>query len=228
MTRAFDFRTAPDLRLRPGGAARLAEACAGRLGGRILFVNDLGIVRLGLAEPAFASLRAAAEVSVFDAVEANPSRVTLIAAVAAVEGARGVIGFGGGSSLDVAKLATLLLGSGEELDAAWGVGNARGPRLPLVLVPTTAGTGSQVTPVSIITLPGGEKARRLLAAPPARSRAARPRSHPWPAAPAARRGRAARGPSLCAAEAMKQTRLLVNNPREVTEADALAIYEAGW
>ncbi|MFT5174445.1 MAG: alcohol dehydrogenase class IV [Gammaproteobacteria bacterium] len=64
----------------------------------------------------------------------------------------GVVGFGGGSSLDVAKLSALLIGSGEDLDAAWGVAQAKGPRLPLVLVPTTAGTGSEVTPVAIITV----------------------------------------------------------------------------
>ena len=69
----------------------------------------------------------------------------------------GVVGFGGGSSLDVAKLSALLAGSGEDLEAAWGVGNAKGPRLPLVLVPTTAGTGSEVTPVAIITVGGDEK-----------------------------------------------------------------------
>lgn len=68
-----------------------------------------------------------------------------------------MIGFGGGSSLDVAKVAALLLGSGEDIRDAWGVGNAQGPRLPLVLVPTTAGTGSEATPVSIITVSGDEK-----------------------------------------------------------------------
>ena len=72
-------------------------------------------------------------------------------------GATGIVGFGGGSSLDVAKLAALLCGSGESLDDAWGVGNAKGPRLPLCLVPTTAGTGSEVTPVSIITVGAEEK-----------------------------------------------------------------------
>src|SRR5690606_13994652 len=70
----------------------------------------------------------------------------------------GVVGFGGGSSMDIAKLAALLAGSGEDLDEAWGVAQAKGPRLPLVLVPTTAGTGSEVTPVSIITV--GEEEKR--------------------------------------------------------------------
>ena len=59
--------------------------------------------------------------------------------------------------MDIAKLVALILGSNEDLDQVWGVGNAKGPRLPLVLVPTTAGTGSEVTPISIITVEKNEK-----------------------------------------------------------------------
>ena len=76
--------------------------------------------------------------------------------------ATGVIGFGGGSSMDIAKLVALILGSNEDLEQAWGVSNAKGPRLPLVLVPTTAGTGSEVTPVAIITVGEDEKKECLL------------------------------------------------------------------
>jgi alcohol dehydrogenase class IV len=59
--------------------------------------------------------------------------------------------------MDVAKLAAYLLGSGDDLDQIWGVDLARGQRLPLSLVPTTAGTGSEATPISVITCDGGVK-----------------------------------------------------------------------
>ncbi|MBJ3777048.1 iron-containing alcohol dehydrogenase [Acuticoccus mangrovi] len=162
----FIFNTTRSVVFRPGAAAELAAIAGGLLGARVLLVTDGGLRRLGLTEPAIASLTAAgAAVTVFDAVEADPSRATLVKAVEAGReaGATGVVGFGGGSSLDVAKLAALLLGSDEDLDAAWGVGNAVGPRLPLVLVPTTAGTGSEVTPVSIITV--GEEEKRGVSSP---------------------------------------------------------------
>jgi alcohol dehydrogenase class IV len=156
----FRFNTAPAIIFEPGCATRLGALSAKRLGNSVLFVTDPGLRRLGLCDPAIKALEeAGCRLTIFDRVEADPSRTTLEAAVEAgrAAGASGVIGFGGGSSLDVAKLAALLLGSGEDLDEAWGVGQAKGPRLPLVLVPTTAGTGSEVTPVSIITVGEGEK-----------------------------------------------------------------------
>lgn len=156
----FQFHTTKSLIAAPGSAARIAEPAGRLLGPRILLVTDPGIRRLGLEEAAIEDLAAKGhEVTVFDEVEADPSQDTLMRAVdlGRSVGVTGVLGFGGGSSLDVAKLAALLLGSDEPLDGAWGVGQARGPRLPLALVPTTAGTGSEMTPVSIITLPGGEK-----------------------------------------------------------------------
>jgi alcohol dehydrogenase class IV len=100
---------------------------------------------------------AGSESVIFDAVEPDPSRATLMAAVEAGRGCSSAIGFGGGSPMDVAKLAAYLLGSGDDLDELWGVGKAKGGRLPLVLVPTTAGTGSEATPVTIITVGETEK-----------------------------------------------------------------------
>jgi alcohol dehydrogenase class IV len=160
----FTFNTTASIVFEPGAAARLGDKAARRLGLQILFVTDPGLRAIGLCDPAIASLEAAGcEVIVFGEVEADPSRATLMKAVEAGRGASGVVGFGGGSSLDVAKLAALLLGSGEDLDEAWGVAQAKGPRLPLVLVPTTAGTGSEVTPVSIITV--GEEEKRGVSSP---------------------------------------------------------------
>lgn len=156
----FFFNTTKSIVFRPGAATELATISGALLGPRVLFVTDPGLRGLGLCDPALAALRSAGHgVTVFDAVEADPSRATLMAATEAGRdaGVTGVVGFGGGSSLDVAKLAALLIGSAEDLEAAWGVGNAHGPRLPLVLVPTTAGTGSEVTPVSIITVGAEEK-----------------------------------------------------------------------
>ena len=154
---AFSFHAPPSLVYEPGAAARLGELASDLLGPRILFVTDEGLTRLGLTGPALASLSDVSDVTVFDRVEADPSRANLEAAIRTGQGTTGVVGFGGGSSMDVAKLAALLISSGEDLDEAWGVGNAVGPRLPLALVPTTAGTGSEVTPVSIITVGGAEK-----------------------------------------------------------------------
>lgn len=156
----FHFNTTPQVIFRPGSAADLASVVVGRCGTRLLLVTDPGLRRLGLCDLALRSLgEAGFSATIFDAVEADPSLNTVMAAVEAgrAAGVTGVIGFGGGSSLDVAKVVALLLGSGEAIDTAWGVGNAKGPRLPLVLVPTTAGTGSEVTPVSIITVGGDEK-----------------------------------------------------------------------
>ncbi|WP_454289434.1 iron-containing alcohol dehydrogenase [Rhizobium arsenicireducens] len=156
----FHFNTTPQVIFRPGSAANLASVLVGRCGTRLLLVTDPGLRRLGLCDLALRSLgEAGFSATIFDAVEADPSLNTVMAAVEAgrAAGVTGVIGFGGGSSLDVAKVVALLLGSGEAIDTAWGVGNAQGPRLPLVLVPTTAGTGSEVTPVSIITVGGDEK-----------------------------------------------------------------------
>ncbi len=166
MIEPFSFSTTKSLVFRPGAAADLGTIAAGTLGTRCLLVTDPGLRKLGLCDLGIASLEAAGvAVTVFDAVEADPSLTTLVAATEAGReaGVTGVVGFGGGSSLDVAKLAALLLGSGEDLDEAWGVANAKGPRLPLVLVPTTAGTGSEVTPVSIITV--GEEEKRGVSSP---------------------------------------------------------------
>lgn len=156
----FTFITAGTIVFRTGAAADIDAIAGALLGPRVLVVTDDQLQKLGLCDPlVFGLQRSGTDVTVFDAVEADPSESTVLAArdMGRSAGVTGVVGLGGGSSLDVAKAAALLLGSGEQLSEAWGVNQARGPRLPLVLIPTTAGTGSEVTPIAIITVGGDEK-----------------------------------------------------------------------
>jgi len=120
----FTFNTTPAIVFRDGAAGQLGEIAAKKLGKAVLFVTDPGLRALGLTDQAVASMEEQGmAVTIFDAVEADPSRATLMKAVEAGRGAEAVGGFGGGSSQDVAKLCALLIGSNADLDEAWGVGN---------------------------------------------------------------------------------------------------------
>jgi alcohol dehydrogenase class IV len=154
--RPFTFNPGPRLLAGPDQAAALAEKLPP---GPCLFVTDAELIRLGLTEAYREAIGAERELIVFDAVEADPSKETLLAATEAGRQAAvtSVVAIGGGSPMDVAKLTAYLLGSGDDLDQIWGVNIAHGRRLPLALVPTTAGTGSEATPISVITCEGGVK-----------------------------------------------------------------------
>ncbi|MCR9213772.1 MAG: iron-containing alcohol dehydrogenase [Proteobacteria bacterium] len=160
----FAFNTPPRIQQCWGGAAQLGDLVDSlpsvREGAGILFVTDPGIMKLGLTLPALVNLeKAGYQVVVYDQIEADPKATTILDAVDAArsKSVTCVIGFGGGSSMDAAKLASLLLASDQELEDIYGVNQATGPRLPLILVPTTAGTGSEVTAVSIVTTGESEK-----------------------------------------------------------------------
>jgi alcohol dehydrogenase class IV len=152
----FSFATTAQMLCEIGASRRLAELCRERGAQRVLIVTDPGISKLGLLAdvlPGFA--RTELTVEVFDQVLADPPEAILLAAVAQARAlnAQLIVGFGGGSSMDVAKLVALLAHPDckQTLAQIYGVGNARGQRLPLILLPTTAGTGSEVTQISIIT-----------------------------------------------------------------------------
>ena len=158
MMNPFTFNTTPSLRMGAGLAGEIGQITRPICGDRVLLVTDPGMMATGLVQRVRDGLRAAGvAVTLFDQVQADPPESIVVQAAQKARGATGVIGFGGGSSLDVAKLAALLAASDQPLAEAYGVGNARGPRLPLVLVPTTAGTGSEVTPISIVTTGASEK-----------------------------------------------------------------------
>jgi len=151
---SFRFQTVGTIISEPGASARLAELVRERGASSVILVTDPGIRGLGLIDAAVGNLKAEGiECVVFDQVEADPSEATVLsaAAVAAEHRVGAVIGFGGGSSMDVAKLVAFLAGSDQPLAEAYGVNQAKGERLPLIQVPTTAGTGSEVTQIAIVT-----------------------------------------------------------------------------
>jgi alcohol dehydrogenase class IV len=156
----FVFNTTPRIVFGAGKAAEIGPLARAMLGDRVLLVTDHDLMHLGLLKPAVASLAAAGvALAIFDDVHADPPEANVLAArdAALAHGATGVLAIGGGSPMDVAKLAALLARSGEALADVYGVGAAKGPRLPLMLAPTTAGTGSEATPISIVTTGQAEK-----------------------------------------------------------------------
>jgi alcohol dehydrogenase class IV len=153
---AFGFSTVPHIICEPGAAKRIGQQVAQRFptARRALIVTDVGFLKTGLVDAPIASLRAAnLSVSIFSDVVADPPEAVVLKAVADARSHEVdlVIGIGGGSSMDVAKLIAVLANSEQDLKSMYGIGNVKGGRLPLVQVPTTAGTGSEVTPISIVT-----------------------------------------------------------------------------
>lgn len=152
----FRFATVPTIVAEPGAASRLGPLIAERYPGirRILIVTDAGFLRTGLLDDPRASLAAAGlHATVYaDVVADPPDTVVLVAAdFARRHDTELVVGLGGGSSMDVAKLIAVLAGGTQPLATMYGIGNVTGSRLPLVQVPTTAGTGSEVTNIAIVT-----------------------------------------------------------------------------
>jgi alcohol dehydrogenase len=120
---------------------------------KVLFVTDPGIVAAGHAARAAASLKAAGlQIAVFDKSKENPTTkcVDDCTAVALAAGIDLIIGLGGGSSMDTAKGCNFLLTNGGRMQDYWGVGKATKPMLPLIAVPTTAGTGSECQSAALI------------------------------------------------------------------------------
>ncbi|MDH3031847.1 iron-containing alcohol dehydrogenase [Methylobacterium fujisawaense] len=156
----FTFQTTPNVLFEAGASRKLPEI-VGRFGAkRVLLVTDKGVRSAGLTKAAEAALaEAGVSLDVYEDVVADPPSTVIEAAAKRARelGTDLVLSIGGGSALDTAKLVAYLAKSDEPLDAIYGVGLATGDRLPLILVPTTAGTGSEVTPISIVTTPTTEK-----------------------------------------------------------------------
>ncbi|MCL5776309.1 iron-containing alcohol dehydrogenase [Limibaculum sp. FT325] len=156
----FTFQTTPRIVAGPGSAEQAGEILAG-LGCRtVALVSDPGVIGAGLTDAARASLAShGLSLFIWSDVVADPPEAKVLAAVVACRaaGVDGVLSIGGGSPMDTAKLVAVLLGRDQPLAGMYGIGNVSGARVPLVLVPTTAGTGSEVTPIAIVTTGDAEK-----------------------------------------------------------------------
>jgi alcohol dehydrogenase class IV len=163
---SFIFQTARCIINEPGATSRLGEIAAGLGMSKVFLVSDKGIAKAGLLDKAVLGLRAGGmEVAAFTDVLADPPESNVLDALKLARefGADGVVGFGGGSSMDVAKLVAFLSRSAQSLPEIYGIGLAQGTRLPLIQVTTTAGTGSEVTPIAIVTT--GEHEKKGVIAP---------------------------------------------------------------
>jgi alcohol dehydrogenase len=151
---SFEFNTVARIVSGMGSALDLAARCKDLGVTHPLLVTDPGLMAIGLVQPILAALeKGGLSPLVFDQVREDPPEATVLAATELARNGNvdGVIAVGGGSSMDVAKVVAVLLGGSQTLPDIYGVGQIVGGRLPLILVPTTAGTGSEVTPVAVIT-----------------------------------------------------------------------------
>ncbi|CAB3646370.1 Long-chain-alcohol dehydrogenase 1 [Paraburkholderia phenoliruptrix] len=166
---AFRFQTVPTLVVEFGAARRLGALLRAQFPAleRLCVVTDGFLHRSGLLNPALADLAAHGwNATVIDDVIADPPEPVVLEATARARNARAeiVLGLGGGSSMDVAKLIAVLAPQRQQpLGDMYGVNKVAVPRLPLVQMPTTAGTGSEVTAVSIVTV--GEAKKMGVVAP---------------------------------------------------------------
>ncbi len=151
-TRIFDFKM-PALTMGVGARKNLPKL-VDSLGRRALVVTDAAMAKQPAFQECVRDLTSAGiEAHVFSEITSDPpiSDVTACAGAAGESGVDAVVGIGGGSSLDVAKCAAIVLRHDCDINDIFGVDNTPGRGLPTILLPTTAGTGSEVTPIAILS-----------------------------------------------------------------------------
>jgi alcohol dehydrogenase len=150
----FEFAFPTRIVFGPGSVGQLGNLVKEYGGQRVLLVTDPGIIGAGHAQRAVTSLETAGlMVAQFDGVIENPTTATVDQCVAAARDAKidFLVGLGGGSSIDTARGANFLLTGGGRMQDYWGVNKATKPMLPLIAVPTTAGTGSECQSFALIS-----------------------------------------------------------------------------
>lgn len=152
----FQFQTVSNIISGLGSISQLREVLDDFQAKRVMLVTDPGMLQQQLHLPILDILKSIhQDYVIYSSIQADPAEHIVLDAVqfAKNEKVDLIIGFGGGSSMDVAKIIAILAHpkQTQQISDLYGVANAKRPRLPLILIPTTAGTGSEVTPISIVT-----------------------------------------------------------------------------
>ena len=148
------FRTTPRIVMGPGAINALGREVHALRSARTMIVTDAGIVKAGLLVPVEASLKQAkVKYSVFSDVAPDPRHQTVESCLAAMRVFKptSVIGLGGGSPIDIAKTSAIMFKNEGSIIDYCGIDLVPKPGLPSIMIPTTAGTGSEVTPIAILS-----------------------------------------------------------------------------
>jgi len=154
MSRITLFRTIPRIVMGPGAINQLADEVRALKAKKVLIVTDPGLIKSGLVDKAQAVLeRADIQYAVFGDVEADPRYEIVADCVEKIrsEGADLIIGFGGGSAIDIAKVSAVMVVNEGPIAEYFGIDLVPQAGLPTLMIPTTAGTGSEVTPIAILS-----------------------------------------------------------------------------
>jgi len=154
MLKSILFQTTPRILMGAGVLAQTAAEVKRLKAGRVLIVTDKGLVAAGIVSRLESVLtEAGISWTRFDEVEPDPRFEIAVRAVEAAksEKAELVIGIGGGSPLDIAKVCAILATNTKPVSELFGIDMVPEAGLATILIPTTAGTGSEVTPIAILS-----------------------------------------------------------------------------
>lgn len=161
------FQSTPRIVMGIGAASRIADEVKRLSGKSVMVVTDPGLVKTGICDRIESILTdSGLKVHRFDDVEPDPPYEIASQAAQAVRdsGADTIVGLGGGSSLDIAKVASILVTNTSPVTSFFGIDMVPSEGLKTILIPTTAGTGSEVTPIAILS-DHGEKLKKGIVSP---------------------------------------------------------------
>ncbi len=154
MMTILDYSSSTRFLFGPGKVVELGKEAQELSAQRVLVVSDTGVIAAGHTARGIAALEAVGIITrLFEGVKENPTTVEVEAGLAIANEFRPdlIVGLGGGSSMDCAKGINFLYSCGGKMQDYWGVGKATGPLLPMIAVPTTAGTGSESQSFALIS-----------------------------------------------------------------------------